>query len=105
MLPVLCSVCLSHRTKLVRGGLGCRKGKAKGKANKEEKLKQELTAEEHRASAAYYPPSPQYKPAYEEDPPIMRDLPPEPTQDVHSDHHKMKEEMRQMLELLKEELD
>ena len=103
MLPILCSVHFTSRTKLVRGGLGWRKGKAKGNAYKRRKTKKELAAEEHGASAAYYPPNPQYKPAYEEDPPIMRDLPPEPTHEGHLDHHKIEEEKRQMLELLKEE--
>ena len=36
---------------------------------KEEKLKQEQAAEECGTSRAYYPPSPQYKSACEEDPP------------------------------------
>ena len=105
MLPVLFSVHLTPKTKLVRGGLGWRKGTAKGNANKKEKLKQEQAAKEHRASAAYYPPSPQYKPAYEEDSPIMRDLPLEPTQGSHLDYYKIEEERRQMLELLNEEFD
>ena len=45
MLPVLCSVHLTSRTKLVRGGLRWRKGKGKRNANKKE-LKQEQAAEE-----------------------------------------------------------
>ena len=72
---------------------------------KEEKLKQELAAEEQGASTAYCPPSPQYKAAYEEVPPIMRDLTLETTQEGHSDHHKIEGEKRQMLELLKEVLN
>ena len=72
---------------------------------KEERLKQELAAEEHGESAVYYPPSPWYKPTYEADPPIMKDLPPELTQEGHSDHNKIGEEKRQMLELLKEKSD
>ena len=52
--------------------IGTEKYQAKQKEmqRKEEELKQELAAEEHGASAAYYPLSPQYKPAYEEDPPL-----------------------------------
>ena len=67
------------------------KAKQKEMQRREEELKQELTAEEHGASATYYPPSPQYKAAYEEDPPIMRDLPPEPTQEGHLDHNRIEE--------------
>ena len=64
-----------------------------------------MAAEKHGASAAYYPTSPQYKPAYEEDPPIIRDQPLRPTKEGQSDSHKMEEEKRKMLELLKEEFD
>ena len=35
----------------------------------------------------------------------MRDLSPDPTQEGHSDHHKLEEKKGQMLELLKEEFD
>ena len=40
----------------------------KKEMQRKEELKQELAAEEHGESSAYYPPSPQYKPAYEKDP-------------------------------------
>ena len=35
----------------------------------------------------------------------MRDLPPEPTHEGHSDSNRIEEEKRKMLELLKEEFD
>ena len=63
-----------------------------------------MTAEEYGATAAYYPSSPQYKPVCEEESPtLMADLPPEPTQEGHSDHNRIEEEKRKMLELLNEE--
>ena len=66
------------------------KAKQKEMQIKEEKLKQELAAEEQGASKAYYAPSPQYKPVYEEDPPIISDLPSELIQGRHSDCNKIR---------------
>ena len=77
----------------------------KGKQKENEELKQILTAEEHRTTTAYYPHSPQYKPVYEEPPTMVRDLPLEPTQEGHSDHNRIGEEKRKMLELLNKEFD
>ena len=50
-------------------------------------------------ATVYYPPDPQHKPAYEEDPPILRNLPPESNQNGHSDHNGLEEEKRKVLEL------
>ena len=80
-----------------------RQDKKKSK-EKKKKLKQKLAAEEHGTTAAYYHLSTQYKPAYE-DPPTLRNLPSEPNQEGHSDHNRMEEEKRKMLELLTEEFD
>ena len=56
-------------------------------------------------ATAYYLPDPQYKPAYEEDPPTLRNLPPEPNQNGHSDHNGLEGKKRKVLELLYEEFD
>ena len=48
------------------------------------------------------PKSPQYKPAYEEDPSIIRDLSPEPTQGRHAQtFFRTEKEKRKMLESFK----
>ena len=78
----------------------------KTEKQRKEELKQKLAAEEHRATAAYYPPNPQYKPPYEEDPlTLVRNLPLGPTQEGPSDCSGTEEEKRKMLELLNEEFD
>ena len=52
------------------------------------------------ATAAYYPPSPQYKPVNEEEPPtLVLDLPLKPTQEGPLDHNRTKKEKRKMQEL------
>ena len=82
-----------------------KKAKEKEKQIKEEELKQKLAAEEHRATTTYYPLSPQYNSADEEDPPTLRELPPEPTMEGHSDYNRIEEDNRKMLELLNEKFD
>ena len=51
------------------------KAKQKEKQRIAKELKQNLTAEEHGAATAYYPPGLLYKSAYEQDPPALRNLP------------------------------
>ena len=81
------------------------KGETKRKTKKSIRTKTKFDNRGTQASHSLLSPSPQYKPAYEEDLPILRNLPPEPNQKGHLDCNRMEEERRKVLELLNEEFD
>ena len=84
----------TSRLQLVRGGLGWRNTEGKTKRAKKRRTKTKIGRTWGNCSLL----SPQ--PAYEEDPPTLRDLPPKPNQEGHSDCNRMEEEKRKVLELL-----
>ena len=103
---MLCSVLLTPRKDWSEEDWDreIQKAKQKEKQRKEE-LKQ-FDSRGTQGNCSLLPPSPQYKPVCEEEPPtLMRELPPEPYKGGHSDHNRTEEEKRKMLELLNEEFD